>query len=197
MKQHTPAALRNRGPILEVLRETLPARGTVLEIASGSGEHVIFFAEALPALQWQPSDQSAKALASINAYRDEARLENVAPPLCLDVGQKPWPVSRADAVVCINLIHIAPWEAVEALLAGAGRLLPPTGPLVLYGPFRFHGSFTAPSNESFDRQLRWRNVSWGVRDVDDLTKTAARAGLVLERTVPRPANNHVLVLRKQ
>jgi SAM-dependent methyltransferase len=196
MKQHAPAAARNREPIREVLARCLPARGLVLEIASGSGEHAVHMAAALPGLRWQPSDIAPAALASIEAWRLEAGLPNLLPPVALDVTAPAWPVTAADAIVCINMVHIAPWEAALALLAGAERTLPLDGVLYLYGPFRFRGE-TAPSNEAFDRSLRDRDPRWGVREADELEAAALERGLELERVVPMPANNHSLVLRRR
>ncbi len=193
MKQHAPATQRNREPIREVLARVLPATGTVLEIASGSGEHAIAFATAFPALRWQPTDADPVARASIAAWRSEAGIENLAEPLLLDVCA-PWPVERADAIVCINMVHIAPWEAALALFAGAAQLLSPGAPLYLYGPYKFGGAFTAPSNAEFDRSLRSRDPRWGVREVTDLA--AAAKGFTLGETVAMPANNHSLVFRR-
>jgi hypothetical protein len=189
-----PAAARNRAPILDVLREHLPPRGLALEIASGSGEHAMWFAAALPAITWQPSDQEGDALRSIAAWRASAGLPNVLAPLALDVTAPDWPVARADAIVCINMIHIAPWRAAEALIAGAARVLPSGAPLVLYGPFR-EGGRTAPSNEAFDQSLRARNPEWGVRDLDDVAALARRHGLALAARVAMPANNLSAVFR--
>jgi SAM-dependent methyltransferase len=194
-RHHAPAAARNREPIREVLARVLPARGTVLEIASGSGEHAIHLARAFPHLTWQPSDAADAALASIAAWRAEAQLANLEPPVALDVTAPAWPVSRADAIVCINLVHIAPWEAALGLFAGAARLLAPGALLYLYGPYRFTGAFTAPSNAEFDRSLRARDPRWGVRDVDDLTAAARDRGLALAEVVAMPANNHSLIFR--
>ena len=156
MKQRAPATARNREPIREVLAQHLPERGLVLEIASGTGEHAVHMAGAFPALRWQPTDAEPAALASIEAWRAEAGLPNLAAPLALDVTARVWPVTAADAIVCINMVHIAPWEAALALFAGAARTLPPGGLLYLYGPYRFDG-VTAPSNEDFDRSLRARD----------------------------------------
>jgi SAM-dependent methyltransferase len=194
MKHHAPATARNREPIREVLARVLPASGTVLEIASGSGEHAVAFAQAFPHLTWQPTDADPAALASIAAWRDEAALPNLAAPVALDVMQ-PWSVTRADAIVCINMVHISPWEASLALFANAGRLLAPGALLYLYGPYKLSG-VTAPSNEAFDQSLRARDPRWGVRDVDDLTALAAAEGLALVDTVAMPANNHSLVFRR-
>lgn len=194
-RRFAPATARNRAPILEVLQEVLPGRGLVLEIASGTGEHAVHFAAALPDLTWQPSDPSEDARASIAAWRDEAALPNLRAPLPLDV-TAPWPVDAADAIVCINMIHIAPWEATLALFAGAARVLPPGGPLVTYGPYRFGGAFTAESNAAFDADLRRRDPRWGVRDAVDLEAAATAAGLTLIATFGLPANNHAIVWRR-
>lgn len=195
MKRTAPAAARNREPILEVLRRVVPPRGLVLELASGSGEHAVHFAAALPDLTWQPTDVSPEAVASAAAWRDEAALPNLRPPLLLDA-TAPWPVERVDAVVAINLIHIAPWAVAEAVFAGAARTLVGEGPLITYGPYRFAGAFTAPSNAAFDADLRARDPAWGVRDVVDLDAAAAQVGLTRVETVALPANNHVLVWRR-
>ena len=191
-----PAPERNKGPILDVLRRVLPEQGLVLEIASGTGQHVIHFAAALPDLTWQPSDADAQARASIAAWSADANLPNVLPPLDLDVRSEPWPVERADALVCINMIHIAPWAAAERLLDGASRLLGPGAPLVLYGPYRREGRHTAPSNEAFDADLRRRNPEWGVRDLEAVSALATRNGFVPEEVVAMPANNLCVVLRR-
>jgi len=191
VKQHAPAAARNREPIREVLARVLPERGIVLEIASGSGEHAIAFAHAFPALTWQPSDADPTALASIAAHRDEAGLANLAAPLALDV-TRPWPIDHADAIVCINMIHISPWESALALFANAGRILGSV--LYLYGPYSFDRALV-PSNADFDRSLRSRDSRWGVRDVADLEQAARSHGLELRETIAMPANNHSLVFR--
>lgn len=194
-RQYAPATARNREPIREVLARELPARGTVLEIASGTGEHAVHFARAFPHLTWQPSDVAGSALASIAAWRAEAQLPNLRAPLALEVTSATWPLGRADAIVCINMVHIAPWEAALGLFAGAARVLPADALLYLYGPYRFGGVFTAPSNEDFDRSLRARDPRWGVRDVDDLTAAAAAHELALTQVVAMPANNHSLMFR--
>jgi SAM-dependent methyltransferase len=196
VKRHAAAAERNRGPILEVLRRVLPPTGLVLEVASGSGQHAVWFARHLPHLTWQPSDVETEALASIAAWAAEADLANLRPPCGLDVRAPDWPVTEVAAIVCSNLIHIAPWEAALGLLAGAGRLLPAAGVLCTYGPYRFAGRFTAPSNEAFDASLRARDPAWGVRDVADLEAAARGHGLALAETVGMPANNHLLVWRR-
>lgn len=195
-KRHAPATLRNRDAIAEVLRGVLPKRGTVLEVASGSGEHIIHFAQAFPALDWQPSDPDPAALRSIAAWTDEADLINVAPPLLLDASADDWPVSETDAILCINMIHISPWEATLGLLRGAARLLPADGLLYLYGPYVRQGVETAPSNIAFDQSLRDRNPAWGLRDVADVEAAATSRGLRLESITPMPANNLSLIFRR-
>ena len=191
-----PAAARNGAAILEVLRAVLPPGGTVLEVASGTGEHAVRFAAALPHLRWQPSGPDRRALGSIAAHARIAGLPNLLPPVELDACAERWPVARAEAVVCINMIHIAPWAATEGLLAGAGRLLPPGGPLVLYGPFRIDGAHTAPSNAHFDADLRMRDPGWGVRDLEAVLVAAAGHGLPLAERIAMPANNLSVVMRK-
>jgi cyclopropane fatty-acyl-phospholipid synthase-like methyltransferase len=195
-KRHAPAAARNCEPIRAVLERELPASGTVLEIASGSGEHAIYFARAFPHLTWQPSDASEDAVASIAAWRTEAQLSNVCAPIALDVTAT-WPVARADAIVCINLVHISPWAAALALFDGAARLLPAGALLYLYGPYRFGGELAPASNVEFDRWLRERDPAWGVRDVDDLAAAATDVGFALTDTVAMPANNHSLIFRRR
>lgn len=185
----SPAALRNRGPILDVLRTVLPDSGTVLEVASGSGEHILHFAGALPALTWQPSDPSPAARASIAAWLDEERHDNVLAPLALDAAAPQWPVTRADAVLAINMVHISPWRATLGLLDGAARLLPPGGTLFLYGPYRRAGIPLSESNAAFDADLKARNPDWGLRDLDAVAAAADAAGLTLARVVEMPANN--------
>ena len=190
---HAAATERNREPILEVLRRVLPPRGLVLEIASGTGQHVAFFAGALPALRWQPSDVSAAHLDSVRAWSDASGADNIAPALLLDVERQPWPVTHADAIVNINMIHIAPWSATGALFEGAARVLAPAGVLVLYGPFKRGGQHTAESNQRFDERLRAEDPRWGVRDVADVERVARAAGFRLAEVVPMPANNLSLV----
>ncbi|HEY7457905.1 MAG TPA: DUF938 domain-containing protein [Xanthobacteraceae bacterium] len=191
-----PAAERNKEPILEVLRRWLPARGTVLEIASGTGQHVAHFAKALPSLSWQPTEMDLDRHESIIAWIDAEQLSNVRPPLALDVGHHPWPVERADAVICFNMIHIAPWQATLDLMAGSGRLLGKDGVLFLYGPYRRFGADTAPSNTAFDADLRARDPAWGVRDMEAVIEVAAKNGFVFAEAVPMPANNFSVVFKK-
>ncbi|SOZ39531.1 DUF938 domain-containing protein [Cupriavidus neocaledonicus] len=195
-RRMAPATERNREPILAVLRQVLPASGTVLEIASGTGQHAVHFAAALPGITWQPSDPDAAARASIAAWTAHAGLANVRAPLALDVCRQPWGIDAAAAVVCINMIHIAPWAAAEALFAGAGKLLGPGGVLFLYGPYRRGGAHTAPSNAAFDAQLRATDPDWGVRDMEAVIALGAAQGLRCDEPVPMPANNFCLVLRK-
>ncbi|MPW08509.1 DUF938 domain-containing protein [Paraburkholderia sp. CNPSo 3155] len=196
-RQHSPSAERNREPILAVLRDALPARGRVLEIASGTGEHAIWFAAALPGLDWQPSDADEEARESIAAWTAHAGLANVRAPLALDVHQPDWGVDALDAVVCINMIHISPWSAAQALIDGAGRRLVDGGVLYLYGPYRLGGAHTAPSNEAFEQWLKSRDPDWGVRDMEAVVALGDAAGLTCERVVAMPANNFSLVFRKR
>lgn len=191
-----PAAARNRGPILEVLNRVLPPQARVLEIASGTGEHTVHFAAARPDVVWQPTDRDPEAITSIAAHRALAGLFNVLPPLELDVTAATWPVAQADAVISINMIHIAPWEAARGLMAGAARVLVPGGVLVLYGPFKEGGRHTAPSNAAFDASLRARDPAWGVRDLEDVAALAARYGIRFSERVAMPANNLTLVFVK-
>jgi len=187
---------RNRDPILDVLQRVLPRRALVLELASGSGEHAAYFAKALPFLTWQPTDPDAQALASIAAHRAAAGAANLLAPLKLDVTAERWPVERADAIVCCNMIHIAPWAACEGLMAGAARALSSGGILYLYGPYKIGGRHTAPSNQAFDADLRARNPEWGIRDLDDVTALAASQSFVLAEMVQMPANNLSVIFRR-
>jgi Protein of unknown function (DUF938) len=196
-KRHAAATTRNREPILEVLRRVLPADGTVLEIASGTGEHATYFAKHLPHLVWQPSDASRDALLSIETWRAESSPANLRAPVALDACSEAWGVDQAAAVVCINMIHIAPWRACEGLMRGASRVLRPgEGVLYLYGPFMRDGAHTAPSNEAFDRDLRARDPSWGVRALETVTVEARRNGLERVEVVAMPANNLSVVFRR-
>jgi len=180
-----------------VLERVLPRRGLVLEIASGTGEHAVAFAAALPGLVFQPSDADRESLASVEAWRAHAGLANVRPALALDVHAPPWPLPEPpDAILCSNLIHIAPWSACLALLDGAAAALAAGAPLVLYGPYREGGVHTASSNAAFDASLRERDPRWGVRDLDEVAAEAAARGLALEEVVAMPANNRTVVLRR-
>lgn len=196
-RETAPSAERNKQPILEVLARVLPPTGSVLEIGSGTGQHVAHFAQALPSLTFQPSEMDVQRHASIAAWVADGQLTNVKSPLAIDLTQRPWPVTAADAIICINVIHISPWEATLALMAGAGAILPIGGVLVTYGPYKRGGAHTAPSNEAFDDSLRARNPRWGIRDIDELAEVAGRHGLVLAEIVPMPANNFTLVWRKR
>ena len=193
---YAPATARNRGAILDVLRWHLPLRGLVLEVASGSGEHVVHFAQAFPALLFQPSDPDPDARASIDAWRAELGLPNVRPAIALDATAEVWPIDAADAVLCINMVHIAPWAAAEGLVRGAARVLAPGGALYLYGPFRRGGRHTAPSNEAFDASLRAQNSQWAVRDLEAVVALAEAAGFAQPVVEQMPANNLSLTLRK-
>jgi len=197
--QCAPASERNRGPILAVLRRFLPPQGLVLEIASGTGQHAAAFAAAFPKLSWQPSDPSQAARASIAAWKDETGLANLRPPLDIDVCRLDWDLEITEpvcAVLCINMIHIAPWAACEGLLRGAGRLLAEGGVLYLYGPYRRDNAHTAPSNAEFDRALRAENPAWGVRDLETVVAQAGANGLILTEIVPMPANNFSLIFTR-
>ena len=193
-RQFAPATERNREPILEVLRRVLPATGLVLEVASGTGEHVAHFASALPDLEFQPTEYEAERRASVDAWA--AGLGNVRPAVALDATADVWPVARAAAVFCANMIHIAPWAACVGLMAGAARVLPQGGVLVLYGPFLREGVPTAPGNVAFDASLRARDARWGVRDVAEVAAVAAGQGLGLDEVVEMPANNLIVVFRR-
>ncbi len=192
---HSAPAERNTVPIVEVLKRVLPASGAVLEIASGTGQHVLAFAAQFPALQWQPSDIDPELRASVAQRIVDASPANVAAPVTLDVTQHPWPVRRADAVICINMIHITPWAATEGLFAGASDILPAGGIVVTYGPYKRNGVHTAPSNAAFDASLRDRNPAWGVRDLDAVVSVAAARGFTLDELVAMPANNFSVVFR--
>lgn len=197
MKRHAPAADRNKGPILEQLTRLIPKGAAVLEVAAGTGQHAVHFAQALDVTRWQPTDLDPEALTSIEAYRAEAGLDAIEVPVRLDVTcATPWPGGPVDAVVAINLLHIAPWRVAEGLFQGAGRELKPGGLLITYGPYRFHGAFTAPTNREFDQALRLRDPEWGVRDVDALGELATSSGLDHLETVSLPANNHLLVFKR-
>lgn len=196
MKRQAPAAERNREAIAAVLREVLPERGLVLEVASGTGEHAAFFAGLFPDLEWQPTDPDPEALDSIAAWCREAGLDNLLDPVRLDASAERWSVERAHAILCVNMVHISPWAATEGLMRGAGRLLGAGAPLILYGPYRRAGVPTAASNEAFDESLRARNPQWGLRSLEAVAEEAERHGLRLERVVEMPANNITAVFRR-
>lgn len=195
-RRSAPAALRNREPIAQVLGDWLPESGLVLEIASGTGEHSAYFAETFPALDWQPSDVHPDALRSVAAWCAAAGLANLREPVVLDSASADWPIGSADAVLSINMAHISPWQASLGLIAGAARVLPQGGPLILYGPWLKKGIETAPSNLAFDADLKRRNPEWGLRQVEDFAQAAAKKGLSFDEWRPMPANNLMLLFRK-
>jgi hypothetical protein len=197
LRRSAPAALRNREPIAEVLDKWLPKSGLVLEVASGTGEHCVYFAERFPRLDWQPSDADPGALGSIGAWRAEAGLPNLREPIALDAASPDWPLDRADAVLNINMVHISPWGAALGLLDGAARLLPASGALILYGPWLQDDVPTAPSNLAFDADLRRRNAAWGLRNTADFGAVAAERGFRLQETRAMPANNLMLLFRQE
>jgi SAM-dependent methyltransferase len=197
VKETWPAPERNKQPILEVLQRVLPTSGSLLEIASGSGQHAAFFASALPALDYQPSDLDEANLRSIRAWVDDTALPNLRAPLTLDVCSADWGVGALDAIYNANMIHIAPIECCEGLMRGAGRHLRVGGVLVVYGPFKLGGAHTSDSNARFDLDLQARDPRWGVRDVERLQSLGEAAGLVLEERVAMPANNQCLVFRRR
>ena len=190
-------AERNKQPILDVLQRVLPESGLVLEIASGTGQHIVHFAKALPHLTWQPSDPDPRARQSITAWIAAEALANTREPLALDVRQQPWPASSCDALVCINMVHISPWSATEALFEGAARILPEGGVVYLYGPYRVNGRDTSESNAAFDATLRAQNPEWGVRDLERVLDEASRRGFDFVESVPMPANNLSVVWRRR
>jgi SAM-dependent methyltransferase len=192
-----PAVARNRDPILAVLERVLPPAGLVLEIASGSGEHAAYFAPRFPSLTWQPSDPDPVMVERIAAWVAATGAPNLRPPLAIDAAAAEWEVVSADAVLCINMIHIAPWAASEGLVAGASRALEAGGVLYLYGPFRIGGRHTAPSNAAFDAMLRQQSAAWGVRDLNDVAALAVRHGLDLIEIVDMPANNKSVIFRRR
>lgn len=196
LRRFAPAAARNRDPILSVLSRVIPTDARVLEIGSGSGEHAVHFAAALPTVDWQPTDPDLGALESIAAWRESTGLANVRPPLALDVATNPWPNGPFDVLVCINVVHISPWATTLALAAGASRVLTPSGRVVLYGPYKLDGRHTAPSNEAFDEDLRRRDPRWGVRDLVDVEDAFAQHAFRLLERVEMPANNQTVVFSR-
>jgi hypothetical protein len=195
-RRSAPHVARNAGPIAQVLKSVLPGRGLALEVASGTGEHVLHFAREFPGLLWQPSDPEPGAVRSIEAWRAEAGLFNLLPALSLDARAAEWPVPRADAILCINMVHISPWAATAGLMRGAARLLEQSAPLYLYGAYRRAGVETAPSNEAFDESLKARDPDWGLRDLEEVVAEAGKNGLGLESVTEMPANNLSVVFRK-
>jgi hypothetical protein len=195
-RRSAPAALRNREAIGEVLDHWLPASGLVLEIASGTGEHIIYFAKRFPRFDWQPSDIHPDALGSIRAWREQADLANVLDPLVIDASSDVWPIERADAVLSINMVHISPWTSALGLIVGAARILSAGAPLILYGPWLKGDIPTVPSNLAFDAELKQRDPQWGLRRVEDFA-AAAHESFELVETRQMPANNLMLLLRRR
>ena len=195
-RRSAPAALRNRDPIADVLAAWLPASGTVLEVASGTGEHVVHFARRFPALDWQPSDTHEDALQSVVAWRAEAALPNIRRPIIIDAAARSWPIRHADALLNINMAHISPWAASLGLLNGAARILPAGGPVILYGPWLSDDIETAPSNLAFDADLKRRNADWGLRRVEDFAREAGKRGLSQVEQRQMPANNLMLLFHR-
>lgn len=197
MKRHAPATARNSDAIAKVLARELPETGLVLEIASGTGEHAVFMARRFPGIEWQPSDPDIVALQSITSWTKEAGFDNLRQPLALDTREADWLIERADAVLCINMIHISPWAATEGLFSGASRLLREGSPLITYGPYFEAEVETAPSNLAFDESLRSRNPEWGIRNVVPLDELADRTGFTRSARHEMPANNLTLVYRRK
>ncbi len=195
LRRHAPATLRNRDVILDILKDVLPKRGKVLEIGSGSGEHAVYFSSNLPGIEWQPTDIDPDSLASIQAWASSS-LGIMLPALYLDVVDQRWPNVNPDAIFSANMIHISPFECSEGLLRGAGEQLSEKGLLILYGPFIREDCATAPSNLAFDRSLRQQNPAWGIRSLSDITDLASKNGLHLESLYEMPANNIIVVFRK-
>ena len=191
------AAERNKGPILDILARVLPKQGVVLEVASGTGQHVLHFAKAFPGLTWQPSDPDPELRQSIALRVKELQLANVNPPVDLDVSRLPWPLQTTDAVVCINMIHVAPWSATLALFEGAKALLATQQVLFLYGPYRRFGQHTSKSNEQFDSDLRAQDPQWGLRDLEAVSEVAASSGFALAEVVEMPANNFSVIFKRR
>ena len=197
-RRYAPAVARNREPILEVLGPYLPSRGLVLEVASGSGEHVMHFAKAsAPDVIFQPCDPDPGACASIDAWTAAVGLRNIRPAIALDATSEVWPIATANSVLCINMIHITPWAATVGLMRGAAAVLPPGGMLYIYGPFRREGRHTAPSNEAFDRDLRKRDAAWGVRDIEAVAALAEAHGFAEPLVKEMPANNLSLFFERR
>ena len=197
LRRSAPAALRNRDFIADVLSEWLPSDGLVLEIASGTGEHAVYFAERFPRLEWQPTDIHPGALSSVEAWRAASSLPNVRPPLVLDASAAEWPIDQAAAVLSINMVHISPWASALGLLEGAKRILPAGAPLIMYGPWLKGDIETAPSNLDFDADLKRRDPAWGLRQVEEFAEAAEAREIELEATRVMPANNLMLLLRRR
>jgi Protein of unknown function (DUF938) len=195
-RQHAPATLRNRDFILDVLHDVLPKTGVILEIASGSGEHVVHFARSFPSLVFQPSDPDPEARLSVAAWARAAGVTNVRTPIALDASEPVWPIASADGIICINMIHISPWEATVGLIKGAAAILPSASPFYLYGPYKREGFATAASNQAFDRSLRDRNPTWGLRDLEAVAATAQTLEFSGPVITEMPANNLSAVFRR-
>jgi hypothetical protein len=195
-RQYAPATVRNRDFILDALRDVLPTTGVILEIASGSGEHVVHFARNLPSLAFQPSDSEPEALLSVAAWVKAAEVTNVRAPIVLDAFQSPWPIASAGGIICINMIHISPWDATVGLIRGAAAILPRGSPLYLYGPYKRKGFATARSNQAFDQNLRDRNPTWGLRDLEAVAAIAQSAGFSVPTVAEMPAKNLSVVFRR-
>ena len=195
MKRHAPATARNSVPLADVLAKELPQTGTVLEIASGTGEHAVFFASRFPDLTWQPSDADEESLNSIASWIEESAAANILPPKVIDAARD-WPLAAAGAVLCVNMVHISPWSAAEGLFRGAARTLPPRAPLILYGPYLESDVETAPSNRAFDESLRGRNPEWGIRRLEDIDRLAGEHGFMRTARHEMPANNLTVVYRR-
>jgi len=195
-RQYAPATVRNRDFILDVLRNVLPTTGIILEVASGSGEHVVHFARSLPSLVFQPPDSEPDALLSVAAWVKAVHVANVRTPIVLDASQSSWPITSADGIICINMVHISPWDATVGLIRGAAAILPPGSPLYLYGPYKRKGFATAPSNEAFDRNLRDRNPTWGLRDLEAVAAIAQSVGFSVPTVTEMPANNLSVMFRR-
>jgi hypothetical protein len=195
-RQYAPATVRNRDFILDALRDVLPTTGVILEIASRSGEHVVYFARNLPSLAFQPSDPEPEALLSVAAWVKAAQVTNVRVPIVLAASQSTWPLASADGIICINMIHISPWDATVGLIRSAAAILPRGSPLYLYSPYKRKGFATAPSNQAFDQNLRDRNPTWGLRDLEAVAAIAQSTGFSVPAVTEMPANNLSIVFRR-
>jgi (2Fe-2S) ferredoxin len=199
-KKYASATEKNRQPILEILKKSIPPTGNILEVASGSGEHSLFFAPHFPQQKWIPSDKEKECLDSIKAWRQDCLTDNLQSPLMIDVVESNWyqglTNENINAIVCINMIHISPWETCLGLMTGAGKILPPDGILYLYGAYKINNQHTAPSNQEFDWYLRSQNSAWGVRNLDDVVEVAEKKDLIFEKKVSMPSNNFSLIFRK-
>jgi len=196
VKRHSPAAARNAAPIAEVLAQELPDEGLVLEIASGTGEHAVYMAQRFSNLEWQPSDRDAEGLASIEAWREDVGLANMRSPIALDAAAQKWPIEACDALLCINMVHVSPWKATEGLMRGAKRILARGAPLILYGPYLEADVETSASNLAFDASLKARDSAWGLREAAAVDREARINGLTRTARYEMPANNIMLIYRR-